>query len=217
MVASARLRPSCSGASYEEAERLIRGRLIPGSLVSRRFRFIDEDDRLTPPMTDHAYLPAWMYIGRAFRPRSVVEYGCGLALASGSVALGHPPSSVLAIQDDAGEDYNWRLAQNNLRDQVDGSVVIHPGPFDGDDFQEDLHGGLWDMAIVNEGEGEYSKILYVIQSLYSRLSPGGVLAVDFVSERDAPARRAFEEFCLSQSMEPAVLPTRYGVGMFAER
>jgi len=211
---SGKLRPSYEDAGGHLLERL-RHRAVPGSLVSRRFRLLNEADRDTPPMTDPSYLPAWMQLGQARKPSCIVEYGCGLALASGSVSLGCSPTFVLSIQDDADEDYNWRLAQNNLRDCFAGTAVLHTGPFDGVDFQEDLHSREWDLAIMNVPRGEASRLLYVMRCLHARLAPGGLLAVDNAGERDSGSAAAFDEFCKSRSLEPLVLPTRYGMGLAA--
>lgn len=209
---SGRLRPSYDDAGGGQLLERIRRRAVPGTVVSRRFRLLNEDDRESPAMTDPGYLPAWLYLGMALRPRRIVEYGCGLGLASGSVALGCSPAWVLSIQDDAAEEYNWRLAQNNLKDCFDGTAVLHTGPFDGPDFQEDLQAGVWDMAIVNEPGGKSERLLYVMRCLHSRLAPGGVLAVEYAGDRGSPAA-AFDEFCKSRSLEPLVLPTRYGIGL----
>lgn len=209
---SEKLRKSYRGESWGELTSMIGARLVPGNLVSCRFGFLGDDDAMSPPMTDPTYLPAWMYLGRVVRPASIVEYGCGLGLASGSVCLGYAPDMVLTIQADADIEYNWRLAQANVSSVCPGEVVVHTGGFFDDEFQSDLSARSWDLAIVNVEDGEAEGLLGVMSALRECLARGGLLAVDFV-RRNGPAQMAFEELCRSRSMEPAVLATRYGIGL----
>ena len=119
----------------------------------------------------------------------------------------------MGVQERLGEGvyYSPRLAKGNIKDYFKGQVQSYFGPVTDIGFMDKLRSTRWDIALVNE-EIDYDRHMTYLDMLWSCLSGGGLIVMDFV-EKHPPAKRAFSDFCTVHNREPMYFPTRYGVGI----
>lgn len=193
------------------AERLDRSHLNTQHLLGR-CRLIDEGSRDTPAFTDPRYLPFYYHLGEAVPATSLVEIGFRLGLPSACFLQGcRGVEAFFGFREDQGEFYSPRLAVGNVKDHFRGKIATAHGATTDPAFLDNLGGRRWDVVLIDE-ETEYDKHRTYLDLAWAALASGGLLVVDYLN-RHEPSRRAFREFCATHGRPPAVLPTRYGVGI----
>lgn len=196
-----------------EIEAKLRRGYVTSRVLLGRSRFLDESSRKSSAFNDPHHLPFYYFLGSLSQPKKVVEVGVGLGLRAACVGQGAPVESFLGLQETGDEYYSERLARSNIRDYVKPPrpINIYNGLITDREFIHNLGTSKWDLALVS-GETNYNSHMGCLDSLWSALRLGGLIAMDYQT-RHEPSSKAFAEFCKIKNRDPLVVKTRYGVGL----
>lgn len=187
--------------------------LMSPKILLGHCRLIDESSRLTSAYTDPFYLPFYYHLGNIIQPKTVVEFGFRLGLAASCFFRScKSVETFLAVQEPADSTfYSPRLAKANVRDHYKSNLIVHAGLITETKFLNSFETLRWDLAIIDDEVG-YDRCMAYLDALWARVSVDGLIVVDHLSRNEA-GRKALMDFARSNNREPALLKTRYGVGI----
>lgn len=185
---------------------------IPPRVLLGRFRFLEESSRTSHASLDRTYLPFYFHLGRVFPTDSMVEMGFGIGLCSGFYLLGNPNiKTFLGFQQKTDEFYSLRVGKHNNRNVCQGERYFHFGFPHDKEFADRLQSRKWGLAISEE-KVAYDDHTLRLNTLWDSLQDGGLLVVDYL-DGHKPLKKAFDDLCKVKRREPAMIKTRYGIGI----
>ena len=185
-------------------------KVIPSALLSK-FRFIEESSKKTPAYLDPRYIPFYYHLGKYINPINMVEFGFKLGLNSGCfLKRCETVKKFLAFQE-VKADYYPKISVKNIRDIYKNDFHLHVGDILDESFCKLFEGEEWDLVLINE-DLSYDKQLMYMDFSWKNVRIGGLMAVDFVGEKETN-KKAFFNFCKTKNRSPDLFSTRYGVGI----
>lgn len=187
--------------------------LVPSKILLDSFRLSDEASRKSGAYQDPRHLPFYYHLAKFCTPKSLLEIGFRLGLASGCfLKKCNTVEKFLAFQETLEEGfYSPRLAKANIHDVYKGEFDFYIGQFTDQEFLSKMSGD-WDMALINEDVG-HDKHKNCLDLAWKNLSHNGLMVVDHVRKDNKSVRDSFESFCKIHNRTPAYFNTRYGTGI----
>lgn len=199
----------------EKIEINLSQQLIGARTLLGRMRVIEEKSRKTFAYNDDGYTPFYYHLGKYISPKYVLKIGFHLGLLSGCFFKScRTVETFLGFQEAENDEYvSPRIGLANLRDfkPFPQFVHVHTGNFTDKKFIDLLNKNKWDFVIFNE-EVNYDKIRLHLDLVWTNISDGGLLVVDYVNSHK-PTGSVYKDFCKINNRTPVVVNTRYGVGM----
>lgn len=187
--------------------------LVPSKILLDSFRLSDEASRKIGAYQDPRYLPFYYHLAKFCTPKSLLEIGFRLGLASGCFFKRcDTVEKFLAVQAPLdGGFYSPRLAKANIRDVYKGDFDFYLGEFTDPDFLQKMS-GPWDLAFINE-DTNHDKHKNCLDLVWNKLAHNGLMVVDHVRKDNKAVRDSLESFCKIHNRTPAYFNTRYGTAI----
>lgn len=177
-----------------------------------KFRVVDEMSRLSGPYQDPKFLPFYYHLGKFVAPKSLLEIGFRLGLASGCFLQScKTVNKFLAFQEKDEEFYSPRLAKANIHDVYKSGFDIYVGNIGDQEFQEKMF-GVWDMVFIHQNLSHDTHKNY-LSLAWHHLAYNGLLVVEHVRKDNEAVYDSFSSFCRIENRDPIYFNTRYGVGI----
>lgn len=195
----------------ENINKDISRQLISSRTLLSPFFMIDEVSRRSPAYQDPRFMPFYYHLGKYIEPRTLLEIGFNIGLASGCVMKScRTVENFFAFQLPTTEHFSFRIGAKNIKRLYKGLFDCYQGDLLDPKFVSRLSKNKWDLTLINE-EMSYDNLRTCLDMVWAQVSDKGVIILDHA--RQESTKTALADFSKTVNREYVYFDTRYGTGM----
>jgi len=195
-----------------DVTREIKKQLIPARVLLTQFSLIDGNDRKSLEFQDPRFYPFFYHLGKFIKPKTMLEIGFNLGMASGCfLKTCKSVDHLLAFQRKTPIYFSSRFGFKNLKRIYNKKLDFYNGSIMDEAFLNKLSAISWDFVIFNDIL-KYDEYRIFMETIWSHISVDGYLLVDHC--RNEVTKRFVEDFSKIINREHVVINTRNGTALY---
>ena len=197
----------------EVNKRLRKCAINPRHTLSQ-FKVPNEDYRQSPEYTDPVHYPTYYHLGNLLKPGRLLDVGLESGLESGAFIQGSGPVQTYFAFRESNPDYYWshRLPCCNVVNQLRAKFHFWHGQMEDPEFLKQFLRYKWDCILIPHPRSAATARRYM-DLMWEQLPLEGAMVIDHLRGEVEPA---YLEFCAVKNREPAVIRSRYGMGLIVK-
>ena len=187
-------------------------KIISSQTLLDNLVLLNEQSRKTSAYVDPNHIPFYYYLGKYYKPKSLIEINTGAALNSCSFFKScKTVESFIAFQTKEEDFYSSRFALKNINKNYKNNFKLLYCHLKNEEFSKEIESNEWDLLFINENSFSYDNLLFLMSKVWAHTSLNGLFVVNYLNNEIV--KSCFENFCKIKNSEHVVLNTRYTLGI----